>query len=162
MGRVESFAGLDFQMDVEAHFHKLERLYESAPISRWYGASIRIADGQAEVRIPICPEFLHAADAVHGSVYFRALDDAAFFAVNSRVRDVLLVTVAFTVQFTDAVRDGELIAHGRMVHEAGRIFVGESELRSSDGRLLGKGSGTFTRTKIPLDGSVGYTTDKNR
>jgi hypothetical protein len=71
-------------MSVEEHFRKLEHLYRVAPVTRWYGASIRIGDGEAEVSIPVRPEFYHAAHAVHGSVYFRALDDAAFFAANSR------------------------------------------------------------------------------
>jgi hypothetical protein len=33
------------------------------------------------------PDFFHAAHAVHGSVYFKALDDAAFFAVASLVQE---------------------------------------------------------------------------
>lgn len=81
----------------------------------------------------------------YGSVYFRALDDAAFFAANSRVTDVLVLTVSFTVHFTAPISAGELIALGRVVHEAGRLLVAESELRDSAGRLLAKGSGTFPR-----------------
>ena len=57
------------------HYRKLERLYAAAPVSQWYGATIAIAEGQAEVRIATRTEFYHAAHAVHGSVYFRALDD---------------------------------------------------------------------------------------
>ena len=93
---------------------------------------------------------------MHGSVYFRALDDAAFFAANSRVRDVLVLTVSFSLHFTNPVSDGELLAHGRLVHESGRLFVAESELRDREGRLLAKGSGTFTRSRIPLDAEIGY------
>lgn len=141
---------------IEEHFRKLEHLYRVAPVSRWYGGSIRVGDGQAEVRIPVRPEFCHAAHAVHGSVYFRALDDAAFFAANSRVRDVLVVTVGFSVHFTNPVSEGELLATGRMVHESGRLFVAESELRDGKGRLLAKGSGTFTRSRIALSAEVGY------
>ena len=83
-----------------AHYRRLERLYANAPVTKWFGASLQVDDGRATVRIPIRSEFYHAASAVHGSVYFRALDDAAFFAANSRVRDVLVLTVSFTVQFT--------------------------------------------------------------
>jgi uncharacterized protein (TIGR00369 family) len=140
----------------ESHHRKLEQLYAAAPITRWYGATIRILDGQAIVRIPIRAEFYHAAAAVHGSVYFRALDDAAFFAVNSRVEDVLVLTVSFTVHFTGPVREGELEAVGKVLHEAGRLFVAESELRDQQGRLLAKGSGTFTRSKIALTPEIGY------
>jgi|SRR5262245_4328205 len=139
-----------------SHLRKLEHLYAVAPVSRWYGASIEITDGEATVRIPIRTEFHHAARAVHGSVYFRALDDAAFFAANSRVIDVLVLTVSFTVHFTAPVSEGELRAHGQVVHAGGRLLVAESELRDHQGRLLAKGSGTFVRSSIPLTPEIGY------
>jgi uncharacterized protein (TIGR00369 family) len=142
--------------DPTTHFRKLQHLYASAPVSRWYGATIQVSDGIAVVRIPVRPEFFHAAEAVHGSVYFRALDDAAFFAANSRVSDVLVLTVSFHVHFTNPISEGELIAEGRLVHQTGRLFVAESELRDPAGSLLAKGSGTFTRSKILLNESIGY------
>jgi uncharacterized protein (TIGR00369 family) len=138
------------------HHRKLEHLYAAAPVTRWYGASIRISDGRAEVRIPERPEFHHAAGAVHGSVYFRALDDAAFFAANSRVPDVLVLTASFTVHFTAPVRGGELLAKGWVVNEAGRLLVAESELRDDAGRLVAKGIGTFARSRIALTADIGY------
>ena len=140
----------------ERHYRKLEHLYAVAPISRWYGASIQISDGEASVGIPIRPEFYHAANAVHGSVYFRALDDAAFFAANSRVTDVLVLTVSFNLYFTAPVSEGEIGARGRLVHESGRLLVAESELRDHAGKLLAKGSGTFTRSRITLTEDIGY------
>ena len=138
------------------HHRKLERLYANAPVSQWYGATIAIADGQAEVRLAIRPEFYHAAHAVHGSVYFRALDDAAFFAVNSRVRDVLVLTVSFTVHFARPVTSGEVRAVGRLLHGSGRLFLAEADLFDSGGKLLGRGTGVFTQSAIPLDPSIGY------
>ena len=140
----------------DGHYRKLEQLYAAAPVTAWFGSSIRICDGQAIVRIPVRPEFYHAAGAVHGSVYFRALDDAAFFAANSRVEDGLVLTVSFTVHFTAPVREGELRAEGRVVHEAGRLVFAESELRDDGGGLLAKGSGTFTRSRIALTAEIGY------
>jgi acyl-coenzyme A thioesterase PaaI-like protein len=53
----------------ETHYRRLEQLYATAPVTAWFGSSIRILDGQASVRIPVRPEFHHAAGAVHGSVY---------------------------------------------------------------------------------------------
>jgi uncharacterized protein (TIGR00369 family) len=138
------------------HHRKLEHLYAAAPVTRWYGASISISDGRAEVRIPERPEFHHAAGAVHGSVYFRALDDAAFFAANSRVSDVLVLTASFTVHFTSPVREGGLQAKGWVVNEAGRLLVAESELRDDAGSLVAKGIGTFARSRIALTEEIGY------
>jgi uncharacterized protein (TIGR00369 family) len=143
-------------MTNEGHWRSLERLYAVAPISKWYGATITIADGTAEVRFPVRPEFHHAARAVHGSVYFRALDDAAFFAVNSRVRDVFVLTVSFTVHFARPVASGELRAVGKALHGSGRLFLAEATLYDDAGEMLGQGSGVFTRSSIPLDATVGY------
>ena len=138
------------------HYRKLERAYASAPVTQWYGATIRIDDGSAEVRVPVRPEFYHAARAVHGSVYFRVLDDAAFFAANSLVTDVLVLTASFTVHFVRPVSEGELRAVGRVAHQGGRLLVAESQLFDGDGRLLGQGSGVFSRSNIRLDAAIGY------
>jgi uncharacterized protein (TIGR00369 family) len=138
------------------HQRKLERLYTTAPVSQWYGATIAIADGQAEVRLAIRPEFHHAAHAVHGSVYFRLLDDAAIFAENSPVREELVLTVSFTVHNFRPVTRGALRAVGRRLHGGGRLFLAEADLFDQVGKLLGRGSGVFTRSAIPLDPSIGY------
>jgi uncharacterized protein (TIGR00369 family) len=138
------------------HHRRLERLYASAPVTRWFGTSLAVSDGAAEVRLEIRPDFLHAAHAVHGSVYFRLLDDAAFFAVNSLVPEVFVLTVSFTVQFARPVTGGLVHARGRVVHGGGRIFLAESDLVDAKGDLLGHGSGVFTRSSIPLDARVGY------
>jgi uncharacterized protein (TIGR00369 family) len=134
----------------------LERAYLSAPVTQWYGATIGIESGTAEVRLTVRPEFHHAAHAVHGSVYFRLLDDAAFFAANSLIADVLVLTVSFTVHFARAVSEGELRAVGRVAHQGGRLLVAESQLFDDEGRLLGQGSGVFSRSAIRLDGAIGY------
>jgi uncharacterized protein (TIGR00369 family) len=138
------------------HYRKLEQMYAAAPISRWYGATAAVSDGHAEVRFAIRPEFHHAAHAVHGSVYFRALDDAAFFAANSRVLDVLVLTVSFTVHFVRPVTAGELRATGRLLNASGRLLVAESTLLNDAGELLGHGSGVFSRSPIALDADIGY------
>ena len=138
------------------HYRKLERMYEGAPVSRWYGVRIAIEDGRAEVRVTARPEFMHAAGAVHGSVYFRLLDDAAFFAVNSRVEDAFVLTVSFTVHFARPVLEGELRAIGRVIHGGGRLHLAESELVDSSGAVLAHGSGVFSRSSIPLTPEVGY------
>jgi uncharacterized protein (TIGR00369 family) len=142
-------------MDDE-HHRKLERLYASAPISRWQGATIEIGDGRSDVRIPVRPELFHSASAVHGSMYFRALDDAAFFAVNSRVRDVFVLTVSFTVHLARPVTSGELRATGRVLHASGRLFFADATLVDSQGQMLGQGSGVFTRSSIALEPGIGY------
>jgi uncharacterized protein (TIGR00369 family) len=140
----------------EEHYRKLERMYASAPVNEYYAPTMRISEGRAEVTIPVRPHLFHAAGAVHGVVYFKALDDAAFFAVNSLVEDVFVLTVSFNVYLTRTISEGEMKATGRAVHRSRRLFIAESEVVDSDGREIARGSGTFMRSSIPLSPEIGY------
>ncbi|HEX6737567.1 MAG TPA: hotdog domain-containing protein, partial [Vicinamibacteria bacterium] len=80
----------------------------------------------------------------------------AFFAANSRVPEVLVLTVSFTVHFVRPVQEGELRAVGRLRHQGGRLLLAEAELLDAAGALLGQGSGLFSRSQIPLEPGIGY------
>jgi uncharacterized protein (TIGR00369 family) len=144
-------------MDVDAeHYRRLERMYHGAPINQFYRPTIRVSDGVTELDVPLRPEFFHAAHAVHGSVYFKALDDAAFFAVASLVTDVFVLTASFTIYLTRPVTEGTLVASGRVVHRSRSLFLAEAELRDPQQRLVARGSGSFMRSTIALTPEVGY------
>ena len=140
----------------EEHYRKLERMYASAPINEYYRPILRISEGAAEVEIPIRADFFHAAHAVHGSVYFKALDDAAFFAVNSLVPDVFVLTVTYNVYLTRPLTEGTLRASGRVVHQSRQLYIAEAELFDHRGKPAGRGSGTFMKSTIALTPEVGY------
>ena len=140
----------------EEHFRKLERMYHGAPINRLYEPTIRIASGVTELEMPVKPELFHAAHALHGSVYFKALDDAAFFAVSSLVTDVFVLTASYNVYLTRPVTKGVLRASGRVVHSSRNLFLAEAELFDEEKRVVGRGSGSFMRSTIALTPQVGY------
>lgn len=138
------------------HYRKLERMYVSALVNVLYAPTISIHEGRAEVTVAVRPEFFHAAGSVHGAVYFKLLDDAAFFACNSLVDDLFLVTVSFNLYLTRPVSEGQLRAVGRVVHRSQRLFIAEAELTDARGREVARGSGTFMRSNIPLASVPGY------
>ncbi|MGD9900481.1 MAG: PaaI family thioesterase [Calditrichaceae bacterium] len=140
----------------ESHYRKLEKMYASAPINNIYHPEMMVGKGKSEITITICPEFFHAAHAVHGSVYFKMLDDAAFFAVNSLVQDVFVLTVSFNIYLIRPVTEGKLISRGRVVNESKRLYIAESELFDSNGKIIARGSGTFMKSGISLSAEVGY------
>lgn len=144
----------------ERHFRGLEGAYRSAPVTRWMGTSATVGDGRATVTVPIREDFHHAASAVHGSLYFRMLDDAAFFAANSRVPDVLVLTSSFHIRFFRPVTEGGLRAEGRVVNQSRRVVSADAELFDDEGALLAKGSGTFMPSEIPLSEVEGYGTSE--
>jgi len=131
-------------------------MYLSAPINEFFRPTITVTDGRAEVMLEVRPGFHHAAHALHGSVYFKSLDDAAFFAAQSQVPDVFVLTVTFNLILLKPVSEGVITAVGRLAHSSRNLYVAESELRNGEGQLLARGSGTFIRGKTALDASVGY------
>ena len=138
------------------HYRKLERLYARAPINEFFRPRLTIGDGTAELTIEVRPEFFHAARAIHGSVYFKALDDAAFFAANSVVTDVFVLTVQFNIYLLRPIVEGTLTAEGRLTHRTGRLYFADSVLHDQDGNRIAHGSGTFSRSSIALTEEVGY------
>jgi len=140
----------------EEHHRRLERLYLAAPTNAYYKPSIAIGAGIAEIRIDVRPDFFHAASAVHGSVYFKLLDDAGFFATNSLVPDVMVLTANFTVHLLRPVSSGILTARGKVLSPGGRQFLGEAQLFDSDAQLIAHGIGTYVRSKIALGPGLAY------
>ena len=143
-------------MGKEDHYRKLENMMHSASIIKHTGARAAISKGRAEITIPVSDQFFHAAGALHGCIYFMALDNAAYFAVNSLVLDAFVLTTSFTVYFTRPVSDGEIRAVGTVLNRHPRQYVGESILYHSNGKEIGRGSGTFVKSRQKLTEDIGY------
>ncbi len=101
--------------------------------------------------------FYHAAGAAHGTIYFKMLDDAAFYAANSLVSDRFLLTTGFNLHFTAPIRSGRIVAEGKWISGKRRVFIAESHLVDEYGEEIGRGTGTFMRSQIALSGLPGYT-----
>jgi uncharacterized protein (TIGR00369 family) len=143
-------------MSNEEHYRKLEHMYLSAPVNEYYAPEIYISEGQAQVTIPVHPDFFHAANAVHGAVYFKLLDDSSFFAANSLVEDVFVLTVSYNVYFTRPVTEGLMKANAKVVQASRRLIIAESVVVDSEEREIARGSGTFMRSMIKLTEEIGY------
>ena len=142
---------------VEAHLRALESLYDSAPINELFRSRIALPEaGRSEIRFTVGPDSFHAAAAAHGTLYFKMLDDAAFYAANGLVSDRFLLTTAFNLHFTKPMRSGEARAEGRWISGKRRVFVAEARIVDAEGEECARGTGTFMRSHIPLSGLDGY------
>ena len=140
-----------------AHYRALESLYRHAAINAFFPSDIEIAqEGFARIRFEVRPELFHAAGAAHGTLYFKMLDDAAFYACNSLVTDRFLLTTAFNLLFTKPLKEGAVIAEGRWASGRRRVLVGEARLLLPSGEEAARGTGTFMRSHIPLSSLPGY------
>ena len=141
----------------QAHHRALERLYAAAPINRLFASRLTIlAPGVASIAFDLDERHFHAAGAVHGTSYFKMLDDAAFYAANSLVTDRFLLTTAFNLLLTRPLKAGPVTAEGRWVSGQRRVFVAEARLIDATGEEAARGTGTFMRSHIPLATLAGY------
>ena len=143
-------------MEPIEHFRRLERMYLAAPVNQWYEPTIKISEGEAEVEITLSEKYHHSAGGVHGSVYFKMLDDAAFFAANSLEDTVFVLTTSFTTYLTRPVAEGRMKSVGRVVNRNRSQFIVEAVVWDSEGREVGRGNGVMVRGKHPLATALGY------
>ena len=141
----------------ERHWRALEGLYASAPVNGKFASSLEVTgEGTSRITLEVSQTDYHAAGAAHGTIYFKMLDDAAFYAANTLVTDRFLLTTSFNLHFTKPVREGKVVAEGRWVSGRRRVFVAESRLVDAEGEEIGRGTGTFMKSRIPLSSLPGY------
>lgn len=139
------------------HYRALERLYAAAPVNRLFASTLAIGgEGMAQIAFQVTDDVHHAAGAAHGTLYFKMLDDAAFYAANTLVTDRFLLTTSFNLHFTKPVRSGRVVAEGRWVSGRRRVLVAEARLVDAEGEEIGRGTGTFMKSRIPLSSLPGY------
>ena len=132
------------------HFRALEQMYLQAPINEFYRPTIEVEHEAATIQIEVDPKYFHPAGAIHGSVTFKMLDDAAFFAASSLVEDVFVLTTSFTTYLTRPVSEGHLRLVGRVVNQNHSQIIAEAVAYDAEDREVGRGSGVFVRSKVEL------------
>ena len=141
----------------EAHFRALEALYAAAPVNQVFPSRLAITgEGESRIDFTIDESHFHAAGAAHGTIYFKMLDDAAFYAANSLVNDFFLLTTAFNMLLTRPLAAGPVTAEGRWVNGRRRVLVADARLIDAEGEEVARGTGTFMRSRIPLATLPGY------
>ena len=142
--------------DPALHFRRLENMYHSSPVNHSIPSAISIESGKATVTMKITEDFWHAGGAMHGSMYFKGLDDAAFFAANSEVDDAFVVTARFEVELLAMVSCTDVKAVGFLERREGRKLWARSELYDDAGALVARGKGLFVISSIQLETAIGY------
>ncbi len=140
------------------HFDKLQSMYLRANLNQqiYNTTTCKIEWERSEIGLTISEKYFHALGAIHGSVYFKLLDDAAFFAVNSMVEDVFVLTTNFNIHLLRPVSKGVLKAIGEVKFKSRNLFIAESILFNQEGKQIALGRGNFMKSNIPLTEEIGY------
>jgi uncharacterized protein (TIGR00369 family) len=146
----------DTDSDTE-HFRRLERMFHDAPCNQAYEhVDLTVGRGEAELVLRAEESMHHPGGGVHGTYYFKLLDDAAFFAANSLVEDVFVLTTEFNLYLERPVSTGDMVAHGEVVNDNPRQLLAEAVVHDADGNEIARGTGSFSRSSVELDESIGY------
>lgn len=145
-------------MTKNTHFQKLENMYLRGNINTqiYDTTTCEIKEKEAVISITISDKYYHALGAIHGSVYFKLLDDAAFFAVNSIVEDVFVLTTSFNINITRPVKSGKITAIGSVRFSSKNLFTAEAKLIDEQGREVAFGTGNFAKSRVELTEKIGY------
>lgn len=148
-------------MDKEIHYRKLENAYLLAKINKFFLPKIRVDEGKAEIIVRIKNKFFHFSTATHGCVYFKCLDDAAYFAIQSLIFDTIIYTSSFNTFIILPIISGEMRAIGTVLNQAGlnqmgKQFLAESVLYNSENQEIGRGIGSYIKSKRPVSEIEGY------
>ena len=136
--------------DPNDHYRALKRMYELAPCNLAFSPVLTVQQGESEVRMPVTEALCHAAGAVHGSFYFKLLDDAAYFAANSLVADVFVLTVSFHIHLIRPTSRGTLIGKGHVVRLGRSLVFADATVIDDEAREVARGSGVFARSELLL------------
>lgn len=140
------------------HFQALIALFNAAPINQkiYESSKLKISEGRAEYFLNIESQYFHGGEALHGSVYFKMLDDTAYFAAASQETEFFLVTKNYEIDFLRPVKVERLKATAEVQNEQGREITVEARLFNEQEKLVGKGRGVFVPTSTRLESLANY------
>lgn len=138
------------------HFIRLERLYRSAPIHELFEEfEFSLGTGTCEIQTSVGEGLFHGAGSLHGSIYFKLMDDSAYFAAMTVEKEYFIVTTQASIQLLRPVIAGDIIAKSRLIAQKEKEYTAEAELWSRN-KLVGKGQFEFRRSKKALSEIEAY------
>ncbi|OEK06549.1 PaaI family thioesterase [Roseivirga misakiensis] len=139
------------------HYRNLENMFHAAPIQKILsGAEMKVSEGKATYKLAIKQDYFHAAEAMHGAIYFKMLDDAAYFAAASMESTYFLLTKTYNIEFIRPVLIDQLIAVGEIISVEENRFLSKSSIQNSARKVVATGEGIFVRSKKLLANQGGY------
>lgn len=100
--------------------------------------------GAAEVTLDVKPSHLNAVGVLHGGAVFTLVDTSMACAIMETLRQgETCVSVEIKVNNVAPVKEGTIVARSVIGHRGKTLVHVETDVRTSHGRLVAKGLGTF-------------------
>ncbi len=119
------------------------RLFDQAPMKHTFGMVLSYDDaGNARLDMPHKVAFRNGIQDTHGGVIATLLDNAGWFTAAMQYEN-WVNTSELTVRLHEPANQEDLVAVGHIVRAGKRLCVAGMEVRSTSGRLVATGTGTF-------------------
>lgn len=139
------------ETDRQELWARLSKLLPFAPINKLYQPhNLQVGRGTASLEMPVLPQFFNGGMTVHGSVFFKGLDETAWFAANSLASEFAFATTSFSTYLLRLVRKGNLQVKAHVVSATKNLVVVDAEMFNDGDAVVAKGTGTFQPTSIPI------------
>jgi acyl-coenzyme A thioesterase PaaI-like protein len=69
---------------------------------------------------------------------------------------VFVLTTSFTTYLTRPVSEGQVRAVGKVVNQNRTQFIAESVLFDAQDKEIGRATGLYVRSRVPLSSEIGY------
>jgi len=140
------------------HYQRLEKMYLNANVNKdvYDTTQCNFEESKCTITLEADQKYFHALGAIHGSTYFKLLDDAAFFAAQCTEKDFFVLTTSFNINITKPVSKGKLTAIGHVRFDSKNLIIAESVMYNEKGQEVAFGTGYFAKSKIPLSEEIGY------
>lgn len=133
------------------HKEILKAIYAKAPIHDFYkGIQLNFEEDSARITLDITTKFHHAGHSTHGSVYFKMLDDAAYFSAQTKVIDYFILTANFNVQLFRPIIKGKYMAIGKVDQVSQNLITASAILVDEKGKVCAQGNGQFMKSTVKL------------
>ncbi len=105
-------------------------------------------DGTARLSMEVRPDMTNGVGWLQGGIFVALADEAMALALYSVLaEEERIATIAEYTSFIKGVREGSVIATGRVVRKGRRVAFTDGEVRSGDGTLLSRTSASFAVMK---------------
>ncbi len=105
---------------------------------------VQSGGGAAEVSLDVKPTHMNAVGVIHGGAVFTLVDTSMACAIMDTLKlGDTCVSIEIKVNNVAPVREGTIVARSTILNRGKTIVTVETDVRTSHGRIIAKGLGTF-------------------
>ena len=108
---------------------------------------VSFGDGKAELQMEVRPQMLNGAGWMQGGIYTALSDEAMALALFTALdENDQIATISETTSFFRGVREGRIVAEGRVARIGRQVAFAEGRVmaESGEGRILSQTSASFS------------------